>query len=62
MYSIYPTLINPNFLELKKNLESGIIISYNLDDFNISNFKYIYDIIYSRGLKIDYLKNVLNEI
>jgi len=61
MYSIFPTITNPNLEELKKVMLKGTIISYDLEEFDISKFDTIYKIIYSRGLKVDYLKNILNE-
>ncbi len=61
MYSILPTLIDPTILDLKENLEKGIIISYNLSNYNYNEFKLMINTITSRGYKIETLSKMLTE-
>lgn len=61
MYSILPTLIDPTILDLKENLEKGIIISYDLSNYNYNEFKLMINTITSRGYKIETLSKMLTE-
>lgn len=61
MYSILPTLGNPSISELKENLEKGIIISYDLSNYNYNEFKLMINTITSRGYKIETLSKMLTE-
>ena len=61
MHSILPTLIDPTILDLKENLEKGIIISYDLSNYNYNEFKLMINTITSRGYKIETLSKMLTE-
>lgn len=61
MYSILPTLIDPTIFDLKENLEKGIIISYDLSNYNYNEFKLMINTITSRGYKIETLSKMLTE-
>lgn len=61
MYTIMPTLLNPSISDVKKNLDRGIIIAYDLDTFNISNFKLLINTITSRNYKIVSLDKIIKE-
>lgn len=61
MYSITPTLINPSISDIKENLEKGIIISYDLSNYDYSKFKLMINTITSRGYEIKGLSDLISE-
>ena len=61
MYSIKPTLINPSIETIKKNLENGIIVSYDLSKISINQLTILTNIIETKGYKIDKLSNLIKE-
>lgn len=61
MLTISPKLVNPNITDLKKNLSKGVIIVYDLDEFDTSKFNFIINVIESRGYKIKGLSKLINE-
>lgn len=61
MYTIKPSLINPNIKALKKNLENGLILSYDINKISFSKLKSIIKVIEAKGYKIDKLSNLIKE-
>lgn len=61
MLTISPKLVNPNITDLKKNLSKGVMIVYDLDEFDTSKFNFIISVIESRGYKIKGLSKLINE-
>ena len=61
MYTIKPSLINPNIKALKKNLENGLILSYDINKISSSKLKSIIKVIEAKGYKIDKLSNLIKE-
>ena len=61
MLTISPTLVNPSITDLKKNLSKGVMIVYDLDEFDTSKFNFIINVIESRGYKIKGLSKLINE-
>lgn len=61
MLSLSPKLVNPNITDLKKNLSKGVMIVYDLDEFDTSKFNFIINVIESRGYKIKGLSKLINE-
>lgn len=61
MISLTSTLQNPSIIELKEGLEKGVIISYDINEFDINNFNLIINTITSRGYKIEKLSKVISE-
>lgn len=61
MYSISPAIINPTVADIKKNLSNGLIIEYNVDEFDINKFNYIINVIKSRNYNITSLDKLLSE-
>ena len=61
MLTISPTLVNPSITNLKKNLSKGVMIVYDLDEFDTSKFNFIINVIESRGYKIKGLSKLINE-
>ena len=61
MLTISPKLVNPNITDLKKNLSKGVMIVYDLDEFDTSKFSFIINVIESRGYKIKGLSKLINE-
>lgn len=61
MLTISPKLVNPNITDLKKNLSKGVMIVYDLDEFDTSKFNFITNVIESRGYKIKGLSKLINE-
>lgn len=61
MLTISPTLVNPSITDLKKNLSKGVMIVYDLDEFDTSKFNFITNVIESRGYKIKGLSKLINE-
>lgn len=61
MHTITPTIINPTITELKENLSKGLMISYNLKDYDFSNFKLMINTIESRGYEIVGLSELIKE-
>ena len=59
--TISPKLVNPNITDLKKNLSKGVMIVYDLDEFDTSKFNFIINVIESRGYKIKGLSKLINE-
>ncbi len=61
MHTITPTLINPTITELKENLSKGIMVLYDLEDYDFSNFKLMINTIESRGYEIIGLQSLIKE-
>lgn len=61
MLTISPTLVNSSITDLKKNLSKGVMIVYDLDEFDTSKFNFIINVIESRGYKIKGLSKLINE-
>ena len=61
MLTISPKLVNPSIIDLKKNLSKGVMIAYELDEFDTSKFNFIINVIESRGYKIKGLSKLINE-
>lgn len=61
MLTLSPKLVNPSITDLKKNLSKGVMIVYDLDEFDTSKFNFIISIIESRGYKIKGLSKLINE-
>lgn len=61
MLTISPKLVNPSITDLKKNLSKGVMIVYDLDEFDTSKFNFIINVIESRGYKIKGLSKLINE-
>lgn len=61
MLTISPTLVNPSITDLKKDLSKGVMIVYDLDEFDTSKFNFIINVIESRGYKIKGLSKLINE-
>ena len=61
MLTISPKLVNPSIADLKKNLSKGVMIAYDLDEFDTSKFNFIINVIESRGYKIKGLSKLINE-
>lgn len=61
MYSITPTLTNPSITDIKENLEKGIIISYDLAEYDYSKFNLMLNTITSRGYEIKGLSDMITE-
>lgn len=61
MYTIKSTLLNPDMSILKKELDNGIIITYDLDSFNYSYLNLIVKTIESKGYKVESLENIIKE-
>ncbi len=61
MLTISPKLVNPSIADLKKNLSKGVMIVYDLDEFDTSKFNFIINVIESRGYKIKGLSKLINE-
>lgn len=62
MHTITPTIINPTITELKENLSKGLMISYNLEDYDFSIFKLMINTIESRGYEIVGLSELIKEL
>lgn len=61
MLTLSPKLVNPSITDLKKNLSKGVMIVYDLDEFDTSKFNFIINVIESRGYKIKGLSKLINE-
>lgn len=61
MHTITPTLIEPALTDLKKNLDEGVIISYDLKSFDMNKFILIVNTIKSKGYSITSLNKLLTE-
>lgn len=61
MLTLSPKLVNPSISDLKKNLSKGVMIAYDLDEFDTSKFNFIINVIESRGYKIKGLSKLINE-
>lgn len=61
MLTITPTVINPDITKLKKELDKGIMIVYDLSYFDYSNFNLIVNTITSRGYEIVGLSSLIKE-
>lgn len=61
MLTISPKLVNPSITDLKKDLSKGVMIVYDLDEFDTSKFNFIISVIESRGYKIKGLSKLINE-
>lgn len=61
MLTLSPKLVNPSITDLKKDLSKGVMIVYDLDEFDTSKFSFIINVIESRGYKIKGLSKLINE-
>lgn len=61
MLTLSPKLVNPSITDLKKDLSKGVMIVYDLDEFDTSKFNFIISVIESRGYKIKGLSKLINE-
>lgn len=61
MLTLSPKLVNPSITNLKKDLSKGVMIVYDLDEFDTSKFNFIINVIESRGYKIKGLSKLINE-
>lgn len=61
MLTLSPKLVNPSITDLKKNLSKGVMIVYDLDEFDTTKFNFIISVIESRGYKIKGLSKLINE-
>lgn len=61
MLSITPTVVNPDIIELKRKLDKGIMVLYDLSYFDYSNFNLIVNTITSRGYEIVGLSRLIKE-
>ena len=61
MYTISPSVINPNITELKKELDKGQMIVYDADDYDYSYFNLMINTITSRGYVIVGLSDLIKE-
>ena len=61
MLTLSPKLVNPSITDLKKDLSKGVMIVYDLDEFDTSKFNFIINVIESRGYKIKGLSKLINE-
>lgn len=61
MLTLSPKLVNPSITDLKKDLSKGVMIAYDLDEFDTSKFNFIINVIESRGYKIKGLSKLINE-
>lgn len=61
MLTLSPKLVNPSITDLKKNLSKGVMIVYDLDEFDTSKFNFIINVIESRGYEIKSLSKLINE-
>lgn len=61
MLTLSPKLVNPSITDLKKDLAKGVMIVYDLDEFDTSKFNFIINVIESRGYKIKGLSKLINE-
>ena len=61
MYSIKPSIINPNIIDIKKNIKNGSIISYDIKTINESNFISAINFIKQKGYNIVYLSKLIQE-
>lgn len=61
MLTLSPKFVNPSITDLKKNLSKGVMIVYDLDEFDTSKFNFIISVIESRGYKIKGLSKLINE-
>lgn len=61
MHTLAPTIINPNISDLKKNLDKGVMIVYDLSEYNCSEFKLMINTITSRGYEIKTLSKMIKE-
>lgn len=61
MHTITPTITNPSITDLKKKLDKGIIISYDLSNYDYSKFKLMINTITSRGYEIKGLSSLISE-
>lgn len=61
MHTLAPTIINPSITDLKKNLDKGVMIVYDLSDYDYSMFKLMINTISSRGFIIKPLSKLVKE-
>lgn len=61
MHSITPTMVEPNISQLKENLVKGAIISFDVNNINISDLNLMVKTITSRGYNIKGLSEVVSE-
>lgn len=61
MYTIKPGLIDPSLVELRNNLENGLIISYDLSNFNTDEFNILVNTITKKGYNIVGLSKLIKE-
>lgn len=61
MHTITPTIVEPSLLTLKEKLDEGVIISYDLNDFDMNKFILVINAITNKGYNITSLNKVLEE-
>ncbi len=61
MHTITPYIINPSISELKKELDKGQMIVFDVDNYDYSYFKLMLNTITSRGYKIVGLSELIKE-
>ena len=61
MHTITPTIIEPSLLTLKEKLDEGVIISYDLKNFDMNKFILVINAITNKGYNITSLNKVLEE-
>ena len=61
MHTITPTIVEPSLLTLKENLDEGVIISYDLNEFDMNKFILVINAITNKGYNITSLNKVLEE-
>lgn len=61
MHTVTPTIIEPSLLTLKEKLDEGVIISYDLKNFDMNKFILVINAITNKGYNITSLNKVLEE-
>lgn len=61
MHTITPNIINPSISELKKKLNKGEMIVFDVSEFDYNNFKLMVNTITSRGYEIVGLSDLIKE-
>lgn len=61
MLTLTPSVINPSISSLKENLSKGMMISYDLNTYDLSSFKLMVNTIESRGYELVGLKTLIQE-
>ena len=61
MHTIYPSIINASYSDIKVNLENGSIISFDINNNLLNDLGVIIDYINSKGYKISLLSEFISE-